>query len=71
MANGLDVTRSTGYAILKVASFETVDQVVFGQPADLSLLGARTLEGFGASVDPRRRRLVAAGPHPAAPGDGR
>jgi hypothetical protein len=70
MANGQRVTRSTGYAILRAAGFETVDEVVFGQPGDLSLLGARTLEGFGASVDARRKRLVAAGPHPAAPGGG-
>lgn len=68
MANGQTVTRSTGYAILRVDDFETVDEVVFGQPGDLSLLGARTLEGFGAVVDARRRRLLAAGPHAAAPG---
>ena len=66
MANGQTITRSTGYAILRVDGFETVDEVVFGQPGDLSLLGSRTLEGFGASVDARKRRLVAAGPHPAA-----
>lgn len=64
------VTRATGYAILRVGDFETVDEVVFAQPGDLSLLGARTLEGFGASVDARGRRLVAAGPHLAAPGPG-
>jgi predicted aspartyl protease len=68
MANGQTVTRSTGYAILRARGFETVDEVVFGQPGDLSLLGARTLEGFGASVDARHRRLVASGPHVAAPG---
>lgn len=68
MANGQEVTRSTGYAILRVDPFETVDEVVFGLEGDLSLLGARTLEGFGATVDARGRRLVAAGPHLAAPG---
>jgi predicted aspartyl protease len=66
MVDGPTVTRSTGYAILRAAGFETVDEVVFGQPGDLSLLGSRTLDGFGASVDARKRRLVAAGPHPAA-----
>ncbi|NCO37839.1 MAG: hypothetical protein COZ06_24915 [Armatimonadetes bacterium CG_4_10_14_3_um_filter_66_18] len=66
MANGQTVTRSTGYAILRVGEFETVDEVVFGQPGDLQLLGARTLEGFPAAVDARRKRLVAAGPMPAA-----
>ena len=66
MANGQTVTRSIGYAILRAEGFETVDEVVFAQPGDLSLLGARTLEGFGAVVDPRKKKLVAAGPHPAA-----
>jgi predicted aspartyl protease len=66
MANGQTITRSTGYAILRSSGFETVDEVVFGQPGDLALLGARTLEGCGAMVDPSGKRLVAAGPHPAA-----
>jgi len=66
MANGQTITRSTGYAILRSDDFETVDEVVFGQAGDLTLLGARTLEGFGATVEPRKKRLVAAGPHFAA-----
>jgi predicted aspartyl protease len=68
MANGQTITRSTGYAIVRAAGFETVDEVVFGQPGDLALLGARTLEGFGATIDPGKKRLVAAGPHPVAVG---
>jgi predicted aspartyl protease len=67
MANGAEITRSTGYAIIRAGGFETVDEVVFGQEGDLVLLGARTLEGFGATVDPRHKRLAAAGPHLAAP----
>jgi predicted aspartyl protease len=66
MANGQTITRSTGYAILRAAGFETVDEVVFDQPGDLALLGARALEGFGAAVDPSNRRLVAAGARSAA-----
>jgi predicted aspartyl protease len=66
MANGKTITRSIGYAIIRSGGFETVDEIVFGQPGDLSLLGSRTLEGFGAIVDPRKKKLVAAGPHPAA-----
>src|SRR2546423_15699063 len=66
MANGQTVTRATGYAILRVEGFETVDEVVFGQEDDLTLLGARTLEGFGALVDSRHKKLVAAGAFPAA-----
>jgi predicted aspartyl protease len=70
MANGQRVTRSIGYAIVRAAGFETIDEVVFGQTGDLALLGARTLEGFGASVDARQKRLVAAGPYVAAPSGG-
>ena len=66
MANGQTITRLIGYIIIRVEQFETVDEVVFGQRGDLQLLGARTMEGFGAMVDPRKKRLVAAGPHPAA-----
>ncbi len=66
MANGEVTTRDVGYAILRVNGFETVDEVVFAQGADLNLLGAHTLEGFGAIVDARSKQLVAAGPHLAA-----
>ena len=69
MANGQTIFRSIGYAILETAGFKTVDEVVFAQSQDLSLLGSRTLEGFGARVDPRRKRLVSAGPHVAAAGN--
>jgi len=67
MANGRTITRSTGYGILRTGEFETVDEIVFGESGDLAILGSRTLEGFGATVDARRKRLVAAGPHLAAP----
>lgn len=66
MANGQTITRSIGFAFLRAGEFFTVDEVVFGQPGDLALLGARTLEGFGARVDPQAKRLVASGPHLAA-----
>ncbi len=66
MANGQPITRDVGYAIIRCGEFETIDEVVFAQPSDLQLLGARTLEGFNAVIDARRKRLVAAGPMPAA-----
>lgn len=66
MANGQQITRDIGIAILRSGEFKTVDEVVFAHPEDLTLLGARTLEGFNAVVDLRRKRLVAAGPMPAA-----
>ena len=66
MANGQQVTRSIGFAIIRLDKFFTVDEVVFAEKGDLALLGARTLEGLNLTVDPRRKRLVAAGPLPAA-----
>ena len=66
MANGAQVTRDVGYAIIRCGEFETIDEVVFARRGDLQLLGARTLEGFNARVDPRNKRLVAGGPRPAA-----
>ena len=62
LANGQIITRSLGYAVLKVEKSETVDEVVFAEAGDLQLLGARALEGLNLRVDPRRKRLVAAGP---------
>ena len=66
MANGKTVTRSVGFAIIRLDKYFTIDEVVFAQPGDLSLLGARTLEGLNLTVDPRRKKLVAAGPLLAA-----
>ena len=42
------------------------DDVVFGAPGDMVLLGARTLEGLNLKVAPRAKRLVDAGPAPPA-----
>ena len=58
--------QEVGYAIIRCGEFETIDEVVFAEKGDLQLLGARTLEGFNAVVDAKRKRLVAAGPMPAA-----
>ena len=66
MANGQRITRSVGFAIVRVDRSFTVDEVVFAEKGDLVLLGARSLEGLNLAVDPRRKKLVAAGPLPAA-----
>jgi predicted aspartyl protease len=66
MANGNTVTRNVGFAILRIGEDFTIDEVVFAQEGDLCLLGARTLEGMNLRVDPRGKKLVAAGPLPAA-----
>lgn len=62
MANGQIISRSIGYAILKVDKTETIDEVVFAQRGDLQLLGARALEGLNLKGDARAKKLVAAGP---------
>jgi predicted aspartyl protease len=66
MANGQRITRSVGFAIIRVEKAFTIDEVVFAEKGDLLLLGARSLEGLNLAVDPRRKTLVAAGPLPAA-----
>jgi predicted aspartyl protease len=66
MANGEIITRSVGFAILRVGGSFTIDEIVFAEPGDLALLGSRTLEGLNLTVDSVRKRLVAAGPVPAA-----
>ncbi len=66
LANGEQVTRHVGFAIIRLDKYFTIDEVVFAEPGDLTLLGARTLEGLNLTIDPGRRRLVAAGPLPAA-----
>jgi predicted aspartyl protease len=66
MANGQTISRSVGFAVIRVGKNFTIDEVVFAEPGDLSLLGARTLEGLNLMVDSARKRLVAAGPLPAA-----
>ena len=66
MANGQLVTRSVGFAIVRLDRYFTIDEVVFAEPGDLPLLGARSLEGLNLTVDPKRKKLVASGPLNAA-----
>ncbi|MBI5092424.1 MAG: hypothetical protein HZB26_08265 [Candidatus Hydrogenedentes bacterium] len=66
MANGEIITRNIGFAILRVGKSFTIDEVVFAEPGDLLLLGARTLEGLNLTVDSARKKLIANGPLPAA-----
>jgi predicted aspartyl protease len=53
------IERETGYAILCAEGYETNDEVVFAEPGDMTLLGVRTLEGFGVMVDNIGHRFVA------------
>lgn len=66
MANGTRITRAVGFAVVRVGSAFTVDEIVFAQKGDLILLGARSLEGLNLRVDSRQKKLVAAGPLPVA-----
>lgn len=66
MANGQQITRSVGFAVIHLDKYFTIDEIVFGEKGDLILLGARTLEGLNLTVDPRQKKLVAAGPFPVA-----
>ena len=59
MANKQIIERDIGYAILTAEGYSTIDEVVFAEESDLSLLGVRTLEGFSVMVDNIGHRFVA------------
>ncbi len=65
-ADGSILERLVGGAFVHVAGKKTTDDVVFGESDDLVLLGSRTLEGLNFRVEPVTKRLVDAGPAPAA-----
>jgi len=59
MANKQIIERDVGYAILTTEGYSTIDEVVFAEDGDMSLLGVRTLEGFSVMVDNIGHRFVA------------
>jgi predicted aspartyl protease len=65
-ADGTILERWTGSVLVHVAGKRAADEVVFGRPGDLVLLGSRTLEGLNFRVEPVTKLLVDAGPAPAA-----
>ena len=65
-ADGTILERWVGGAYIHVAGKRTSDDVVFGDPGDLVLLGSRTLEGLNFRIEPVTKQLVDAGPAPAA-----
>ena len=65
-ADGTILERWTGGVFLSVAGKRAGDEVVFGEPGDLVLLGSRSLEGLNFRVEPVTKQLVDAGPAPAA-----
>ena len=60
MANKQVIRRPVGYGIVRTEGYETNDEIVFAEPGDMTLLGVRTLEGFGVAVDNIGKRFLAA-----------
>jgi predicted aspartyl protease len=65
-ADGTILERWTGSVMVHLAGRRVADEVVFGEAGDLMLVGSRTIEGFNLRVEPVTKRLVDAGPAPAA-----
>jgi predicted aspartyl protease len=59
MANKQVIERDIGYAILSAEGYTTIDEGVFAEDGDMTLLGVRTLEGFSVMVDNIGHRFVA------------
>ena len=53
------IERDVGHALLSAEGFTVIDEVVFAEGNDLSLLGVRTIEGFNVMVDNIAQRFVA------------
>ena len=62
VADGRQLERPVGIAIVHAAGAMAPDFVVFAEPGDMILLGARSLEGLNMRVDAQRKQLVPAGP---------
>ena len=62
IADGRVLERRLGMAIVHAEEARAPDWVVFAEEGDMTLLGARSLEGMNLRVDPRAKRLVPAGP---------
>lgn len=65
-ADGRIIARELGYVIVHADGARTADEVVFAEEGDMTLLGAHTIEGMNLRVDLKGKRLVPAGPVPAA-----
>jgi predicted aspartyl protease len=57
LADGTEITRSTGAALFRFQGREGASTVIFGEPGDAALLGVVTLEEIGLILDPMRREL--------------
>lgn len=61
-ADGSIFERWIGPALVHAGGTSTVDEVIFGEPSDIKLLGCHSLEGLNLRIDPVRKRLTDAGP---------
>lgn len=61
-ADGSVFERWIGPALVHAAGTSTIDEVIFGEPNDIKLLGCHSLEGLNLRIDPVRKRLIDAGP---------
>jgi predicted aspartyl protease len=66
VADGRQVERETGFAIVHSGGAATADDVVFAEEGDLTVLGARSLEGLNLQIDLARKTLIDSGPVLAA-----
>lgn len=65
-ADGRVLERDVGFAYVFAGGRSAIAAVVFGEPNDLTLLGAIGLESLNLRVELGRKELVPAGPLPAA-----
>ncbi|MGQ0538733.1 MAG: retroviral-like aspartic protease family protein [Gemmatimonadaceae bacterium] len=62
LADGRTIDRPIGIGIVHAAGTSAPDFVVFAEPEDMVILGARSLEGMNLRVDALTKRLIPAGP---------
>jgi predicted aspartyl protease len=62
VADGRTLERQLGIGIVHAAGTSAPDFVVFAEAGDMTILGARSLEGMNLRVDAQRKQLVPAGP---------
>jgi hypothetical protein len=62
VADGRTLERQIGIGIVRAAGTSAPDFVLFAEEGDMTILGARSLEGTNLRVDAQRKQLVTAGP---------